>query len=73
MVTYEIEGHKPEHNLILGMEFSGKDVMITATDNDNRVWYIARFTSDGRLRLAKDISDEIGLVLDEENRIAIVD
>jgi hypothetical protein len=73
MVTYEIEGHKPEHNLILGMEFSGKDVMITATDNDNRIWYIARFTSDGRLRLAKDISDEIGLVLDEENRITIVD
>lgn len=73
MVVYEIEGHKPEHNLILAMEFSGKDVMITATDNDNRVWYIARFTSDGRLRLAKDISDEIGLVLDDENRITIVD
>jgi len=73
MVVYEIEGHKPEHNLILGMEFSGKDVMITATDNDNRIWYIARFTSDGRLRLAKDISDEIGLVLDDENRITIVD
>jgi hypothetical protein len=77
MVTYEIETETKECNtdkhLILSFEGSGKDVLITATDNRGVSWYIARFTSDGCLRLSKNLSDTIGLTLDEQNRITIVD
>ena len=73
MVSYVIEGCKPERKLVLAMEYSGNEVLITATGYDNIKWYIARFTSDGCLRLAKSISDTTGLALDDEHRITIVD
>ena len=77
MVTYEIETEIKECNtdkhLILSFERRGEDVLITATDNRDVLWYIARFTSEGCLRLSKNLSDTIGLTLDEQKRIAIVD
>ena len=77
MVTYEIETEIKECNtdkhLILSFERRGEDVLITATDDRGVLWYIARFTKEGCLRLSKNLSDAIGLTLDEQKRIAIED
>lgn len=75
MVTFKIAEKEQTENEVLTLSL-GKDedaIVLIATDEDGVEWYILEFLQNGKIRRCSNVSDILGLEVDEDGHILIDD